>query len=185
MMKTKTLGPVLALLALFGGGWFLLADEKNTPSFATAKEAPAQPMDKVTKTDEEWKKELTPEQYRITRQAGTEPAHGSAYKEFKKQGEGTYYCVACGNKLFTSAAKFDSGCGWPSFYDPATATGIVERADHSHGMKRIEVLCSKCDSHLGHVFEGEGFDTPTDRRFCINAAALRFVSGAAGQDEKP
>ena len=149
--------------------------------FATAPKPPTQPMEKVAKSDEDWKKLLSPEQYQVTRKAGTERPHGDAYKEFKQQGEGTYYCVCCGNTLFTSKQKFDSGCGWPSFYDPATATGVIERADNAHGMKRVEVICSKCDAHLGHVFEGEGFPTPTNRRFCINAASLRYVPAG----EKP
>lgn len=118
---------------------------------------------------------LTPEQYRITREAGTERAFGPAYKEFKAQGAGSYFCVCCGAKLFDSATKFDSGCGWPSFYDPATAEGVKEKKDVSLGMVRIEVVCAKCDAHLGHVFDGEGFKTPTDRRYCINAVAMLFV----------
>jgi peptide-methionine (R)-S-oxide reductase len=173
-------------IALVSGAalWFALGAKagEKTSSFATAPSAPPPPMENVNRTAEEWKKQLTPEQFRVTRQAGTERPFGDAYKEFKAQGEGTYYCVCCGNKLFTSKEKFDSGCGWPSFYDPATATGVKEKADHSLGMARIEVVCSKCDAHLGHVFEGEGFKTPTDRRFCINAVALRYVP--AGGENK-
>ena len=158
-------------------------DGEKEPAFATAPTAPAPPMEKVARTEEDWKKLLTPEQYRVTRQAGTERPFGEAYKEFKAQGEGTYHCVCCGNRLFTSKEKFDSGCGWPSFYDPATATGVREKPDHSLGMVRVEVVCAQCDAHLGHVFEGEGFKTPTDRRFCINAVALRYVP--AGEGKKP
>ncbi len=154
----------------------------------TSDEQPVEPVDKVVKTDEEWRKQLTPEQYRILRQAGTEPAYGKIYKEFKEQGEGAYHCVGCDALLFSSKEKFDSGCGWPSFYDPAKAQNVVTKKDTSHGMVRVEVLCAKCDGHLGHVFEGEGFKTPTDKRYCINGVGLKFVPAKAakqgGKDEK-
>jgi peptide-methionine (R)-S-oxide reductase len=129
----------------------------------------------VVLSEDEWKKILTPEQYAVTRQAGTERPFGAIYKDFEAQGEGTYYCVCCGAELFTSKEKFHSGCGWPSFYDSSKAKGVLERADFSHGMRRVETLCKRCGAHLGHVFEGEGFKTPTDRRFCINGIALQFV----------
>jgi peptide-methionine (R)-S-oxide reductase len=129
----------------------------------------------VVKSDEQWRKELTPEQYHVLRQAGTERPFGPAYEEFKAQGEGTYVCGGCGAVLFSSKEKFDSHCGWPSFYDPADAQNVITREDTSHGMRRTEVLCAVCGSHLGHVFKGEGFPTPTDTRFCINAVALKFV----------
>lgn len=139
------------------------------------------PKPEIVKTDDEWKKLLTVEQYEVTRQRGTERPFGDIYKEFEKQGEGTYYCVCCGAELFTSKEKFHSGCGWPSFYDSSKAKGVLERADDSHGMHRVETLCKRCGAHLGHVFEGEGFKTPTDRRFSINGVALKFVpkGGAA------
>jgi len=129
----------------------------------------------VVKTDAEWRKLLTPEQYRITRQGGTERAFGKAYEEFHHHQEGMYFCVGCGAELFTSNEKFDSGCGWPSFYDPSKAKNITEHVDVSAGMVRTEVVCTVCDAHLGHVFVGEGYKTPTDKRYCINAAALRYV----------
>lgn len=135
---------------------------------------------KVSKTDEEWRRQLTPEQYRVTRRAGTEHPYGEAYEEFNQQGSGTYHCVCCDAPLFSSKEKFHSGCGWPSFYDPAEAENVEERLDTSHGMHRIEVVCRICDAHLGHVFEGEGYNTPTDRRFCINAAALDFRPHGSG-----
>lgn len=154
-----------------------------TPARAADKPAPAtnvkpsSPMEnaKVVKSEEEWRKLLTPEQFAITRRAGTEAPNGRAYDEFNKQGEGTYYCVCCGAELFTSNEKFHSGCGWPSFYDAAKAKNVLERVDDSHGMRRVETVCKRCDAHLGHVFEKEGYKTPTDRRFCINGAALNFV----------
>ncbi len=141
----------------------------------TQPEIPAEPSGKVVKTDEEWKKLLTPEQYRILRKAGTEAPNGAVYKEFKHQGEGTYHCAGCGALLFSSKEKFDSGCGWPSFYDPAKAENVVLKKDISLGMARTEVVCAKCGGHLGHVFEGEGYDTPTDKRYCINGVGLVYV----------
>ncbi len=149
----------------------------------TANTAPQQPTGKVEKTEEEWKKILTPEQYRISRQAGTEPANGAVYKQFKEQGAGTYYCAACGAELFTSNEKFDSHCGWPSFYDPSKAKNVTTKDDYSGGMVRTEVNCAKCGGHLGHVFKGEGFNTPTDQRYCINGAVLKFVPAGGAKVE--
>jgi peptide-methionine (R)-S-oxide reductase len=138
---------------------------------------------KVEKTEEQWRKELTPEQYYVLRQAGTERAFGAAYEEFKKQGAGTYVCGGCGAELFSSKEKFDSHCGWPSFYDPANAKNVKTREDNALGMKRVEVICARCDGHLGHVFTGEGFPTPTDKRYCINGVSLKFIP--AGEAKKP
>jgi len=129
----------------------------------------------IVKTEEEWKKLLTDDQFRVTRQQGTERPFGHIYEEFEKQGEGTYFCICCGAELFTSSEKFHSGCGWPSFYDSSKAKNVLERVDNSHGMRRVETVCKRCGAHLGHVFEGEGFKTPTDRRFCINGVALKYV----------
>ena len=153
------------------------APTPKTPSTVETK------TDKVVKTDEEWRKLLTPEQYRVTRTAGTERPFGEAYEKFNAEGEGTYYCVCCGAELFTSKEKFHSGSGWPSFYDSSKAKGIKETVDNSGGMHRIETTCKRCDAHLGHVFEGEGFNTPTNRRFCINAAALKFVEAKGAKPE--
>src|SRR5689334_3918309 len=114
------------------------------------------PADVVRRTDEEWRRILTPEQYRVLRQAGTERAFGAAYEEFKQQGAGTYVCAGCGAELFSSKEKFDSHCGWPSFYDPANARNVKTTDDFSGGMVRTEVTCAKCNGHLGHVFKGEG-----------------------------
>lgn len=151
------------------------AEDKKKAIMETQPDVPAEPTGKVVKTDEEWKKELTPEQYRILRQAGTERANGEVYKEFKHQGKGTYHCAGCNALLFSSDQKFDSGCGWPSFYDPAKAENVILKKDVTLGMTRIEVICAKCEGHLGHVFEGEGFDTPSDKRFCINGGGLIYV----------
>lgn len=149
----------------------------------TETNVPTKSSTRVVKTEEEWRKSLTPEQYRVLRQAGTERAFGAAYEEFKKQGAGTYVCGGCGAELFSSKEKFDSHCGWPSFYDPANARNVVTKEDFSAGMARTEVLCAVCDGHLGHVFKGEGFPTPTDKRYCINGVSLKFIP--AGQTNAP
>ncbi|MFC2005386.1 peptide-methionine (R)-S-oxide reductase MsrB [Chloroflexota bacterium] len=128
--------------------------------------------DKVIKTDEEWWQLLTPEQYEVTRQKGTEPPFTGKYCNFKENG--IYKCVCCGNDLFGSEAKFDSDTGWPSFWSPVSNTGIEIAVDTTHSMVRAEVVCSKCGAHLGHVFEDGPL--PTGLRHCINSVALGFVA---------
>ena len=123
---------------------------------------------KIEKTDEEWAKELTPEQYEVMRRHGTEPPFTGKYVYSKETG--VYRCAACGAELFSSDTKFDSGTGWPSFTEPAVAEAVELHTDHSHGMVRTEVTCARCGSHLGHVFDdGPG---PNGQRWCINSAAL-------------
>lgn len=126
---------------------------------------------KVVKTDAEWKKLLSPEQYYIARMKGTERPWTSKFEKFDEKG--TYFCAACGNALFRSDTKFESGCGWPSFYEPVTKTSIIYLQDSSHGMVRTEVQCGRCEAHLGHVFE-DG-PPPTGLRYCINGVILDFA----------
>jgi peptide-methionine (R)-S-oxide reductase len=126
----------------------------------------------VAKTDEQWRAELTPSEYAVLRQAGTERAFVGEYTDTKTVG--TYSCRACGAELFTSETKFDSHCGWPSFWSPLAGDTVELLEDRSLGMRRVEVRCATCGSHLGHVFEGEGYGTPTDQRYCINSISLRL-----------
>ena len=128
--------------------------------------------DKINKDATEWEKELTPEQYAVCRCHGTEPPFSGKYADTKDKG--TYACVCCGQELFSSDTKFESGSGWPSYWQPIASTNVTEKTDVSHGMRRTEVLCSKCDAHLGHVFP-DG-PKPTGLRYCINSVALDLKS---------
>ena len=137
--------------------------------------------EKVVKTEEEWRRELTPEQYRVTRERGTERAFTGEYYRHKE--DGTYLCVACGQELFSSETKYKSGSGWPSFYEPAAPGSVEDIVDNSHGMERTEVVCSRCGAHLGHVFP-DG-PRPTGLRYCINSVVLKLKRAGEEPTEEP
>lgn len=179
-MKMTTL--LVALLPLL----LVNCHEQTQEPMSTSPTPPEKPAEAIELTEAQWREKLSPEQYRILREAGTERANGEVYKEFKKQGTGTYYCAGCDTKLFHSVTKFDSGCGWPSFYDPADAENVITDTDYHLGYARTEVRCKTCDGHLGHVFKGETFasmgnkQTPTAQRYCINGTVLKFVPDPEG-----
>jgi peptide-methionine (R)-S-oxide reductase len=154
-----------ALAALPGAAAFALAADDKSKKGATA------PVEKIKKSDEEWKRLLTPEQYRVTRRAGTEAPFSSPLNE--EHGKGVFECADCELPLFSSDTKFNSGTGWPSFYAPVSKRNVREKVDDSLGERRTEVLCARCDAHLGHVFD-DG-PRPTGLRYCMNGVALKFV----------
>ncbi|NVI88327.1 peptide-methionine (R)-S-oxide reductase MsrB [Actinomadura sp. BRA 177] len=127
-------------------------------------------MEKIRKSEDEWRAQLSPEEFQVLREAGTEKPFTGEYTDTKTVG--VYRCRACGTELFRSDTKFESHCGWPSFYEPSESEKVTLIEDNSLGMVRTEVRCAVCDSHLGHVFHGEGYDTPTDDRYCINSISL-------------
>lgn len=133
-------------------------------------------VEKIEKTDEQWRSELSAEEYRVLRAAGTEAPFIGEYTDTETTG--IYACRACDAELFRSDAKFHSGCGWPSFFTPLAAESVIEIKDKSMGMVRTEIRCAACDSHLGHVFEGEGYKTPTDLRYCINSISMTLIPGS-------
>ena len=167
-MKLVIALSALACATLLGGCGSSPVAEISTTSSTTLMNHP------VTKTDAEWRQQLTPEQYAVLRQKGTERPYSGQYLNTKDAG--SYRCAACGEVLFLSDTKFNSGCGWPSFFQPANTNVIAEASDATHGMVRTEVMCSKCGGHLGHVFD-DG-PNPTGLRYCINSVSLKF-------EEKP
>lgn len=131
-------------------------------------------MDRVVKTDQEWRKQLTPEQYEVARRKGTERPFCGTLLDNKR--EGVYTCICCDLPVFTSDSKFNSGTGWPSFFQPIAVENVVNAEDHSYGMRRVEILCARCDAHLGHVFD-DG-PRPTGLRYCVNSESLAFTDSA-------
>lgn len=173
MLKQQKLYFIVGLIAAVLLLSFKCKSQKQTLEASTNKIKTQQLMSEptITKTAAEWRKILTDEEYHVLREAGTERPFTGKYTDLKD--DGNYYCKACGNLLFTSGTKFHSGCGWPSFYDNAGSSSVDTRMDYSFGMTRIEVLCKKCHSHLGHVFD-DGPKNKTGLRYCINSISLDF-----------
>lgn len=165
-MRNFPVFAVVLLLMACGSG-------KNpaSSSLTTMQNTPSDTLLPVPATEEEWKQRLTPEEYRVLRQKGTERPFSSPFEQVWDSG--TYVCKGCGNELFRSETKFDAGCGWPSFYEAIDKSKVKEIVDYSHNMIRTEVVCARCDGHLGHVFN-DGYGQPTGLRYCINGVSLGF-----------
>lgn len=174
--RNKKLGVLLVVTA---GAFSCAREGGQYGSCGSMRETGSAVEDKMGKTEEEWRKELSPEVYRVMRERGTETAFTGQYHKHKE--EGTYHCAACGNPLFSSETKFESGTGWPSFYAPVSEQGVETATDRGHGRVRTEVHCAKCGGHLGHVFE-DG-PQPTGLRYCINSVSLEFEKEGANSLE--
>ncbi len=184
------MNPIHRTAIAFGIAGLVLAAACSQPEVGT-KEMPgartaATPIENnngapIVKTDADWKKALSPEQFDVLRKKGTEAPFSGKY--WNTKADGTYVCAGCGAELFTSADKFDSGCGWPSYTRAVDEGRIIEHVDSSHGMERTEVVCAKCGGHLGHVFD-DG-PAPTGKRYCINSASLDFKNAKKSADSKP
>lgn len=170
-IQSKSTFLLLALLAFVFIQCSSAGIQKSEKNAGIASDTTKKDTMEIVKTDEEWKKQLTPEEYNVLRQKGTERPFTGAYENHWDSG--IYVCKGCGTELFRSDTKFDAGCGWPSFYKGIDSSKIIERKDNSAGMSRVEVLCAKCGGHLGHVFT-DGFGTPTGLRYCINSVSLGF-----------
>jgi peptide-methionine (R)-S-oxide reductase len=166
-MKSKIFNSITLLLI---AAQMTYCQDKSNQQSTSVQEPTITKKYEVQKTDEEWKKQLTPEQFSVLREKETEYPFTGVYEKFNEKG--TYHCAGCGQVLFESTTKYESNCGWPSFFRAANNSAIEEKKDTTHGMVRIEILCSKCGGHLGHVFE-DG-PAPTGLRYCVNSASLAF-----------
>jgi peptide-methionine (R)-S-oxide reductase len=181
-MKTKLFLLLLCITGMVAQGCQAQNSNKQQHMDSSEKKNPVYSRTdtgKVVLSDEEWKRILSPDVYAIAREKGTERPYTSKYETSKEVG--TYYCAACGNPLFKSDTKFESGCGWPSFYEPISKGSIIYAPDHSHGMNRTEVMCGRCKAHLGHVFD-DG-PPPTGLRYCINGVVLDFEKAKAAEEK--